>query len=201
MTYSNCLLEAIFAKLRDPKHIRIIRFPRLITRRLHFGWTDGVFFYHAYDFRFHKKNIVRRNLELFYRIKIKKVPWLTFEAYLCDKLKGVPEKGQKKLLKKLGVHLADIPYAFPEDRWNWVFDDSDLPREEDVRYMEKLFRGNVFIKVVKRDKYLRVCAYEEVMKIKARNGWGWRYITQADGTDFMGLYGFHIRVRNKEIED
>ena len=28
-----------------------------------------------------------------------------------------------------------------------------------------------------------------------------RYITQADGTDFMGLYGFHVRVRNKEIED
>ena len=38
---SNCLFEALKAKIKDPKHIRIIRFPKVLTGHLHFGWTDA----------------------------------------------------------------------------------------------------------------------------------------------------------------
>lgn len=203
MIYSNCLIEALKAKAKDPAHIRVVRFPKVLTERVHFGWTDGEFLYHAYDPCFKMKNKIRRNLELIYKVKIKKIPFTVFEAYLCDNLKGdkmTPQK-QRELLKKFGVRLADIPYTIPDDGWNWVFDDTDLPSESDVRYMEKIFRGKVFMKVVKRDKYMKVMTYEKLMKIKSRNGWGWRYVTQMDGSDFQGLYGYHIRVRTKEIQD
>lgn len=47
MKRSNCLLEAIKAKIKDPKRISIHMIPlKLNYNRLHFYWTDSENFYH-----------------------------------------------------------------------------------------------------------------------------------------------------------
>lgn len=198
MKYSNCLIEAVKAKLRDPEHIRIIMIrPHVVTKDCHFAWTDGEYFYHAYG---HNRKWWAR---YWYKPIIKKVPLIVFESFVCDKLKGEPIEYQKKVLKELGIHLADIPYTSC-DRWCWLLGEKDLPKEEDVRYLEKLYRGKVFIKVVTVEKGMKVVTYEQLLKMKIKNGCkssGWRYVTQMDTPDFQGLYGYHIRVPIQELSD
>ena len=198
MKYSNCLIEAVKAKLKDPKHVRIIMLkPYIITKYLHFAWTDGKYFYHAYG---QNRKWWARYL---YKPVVKKVPFIVFESFVCDRLKGNPIEHQKKVLKELGIHLADIPYSAC-DGWCWILDEKDLPKEEDVRYLEKLYRGKVFIKVVTEEKGMKVLTYEQILKMKIKKGpetAGWRYITQMDTPDFEGLYGYHIRVPGLELTD
>lgn len=52
--YSNCLLEAIKAKIKDPKNVKIDYMPRTLNRgRGHFLWInykeEKVYHYHAQD--------------------------------------------------------------------------------------------------------------------------------------------------------
>ena len=199
MKYSNCLIEAVKAKLKDPKNIHIIVIrPGSISKELHIAWTDGVNFCHVYSQRPRWWN------KYLYKATFKKVPFTVFESFVCDRLKGEPIKYQKKVMKQLRVHLVDILYTDCA-RWCWVCDKDDLPKEEDVRYMEKVFRGKVFIKVVLESVGMQVLSYEEVLKLKIGTSvsetWGWRYITPMDTPDYYGLYGYHIRVRLKELSD
>lgn len=199
MKYSNCLIEAVKVKIKDPKNIRIIVIrPGKISKSFHIAWTDGDFFYHAYSQRQKWWN------RYIYKPSFKKVPFTVFESFVCDKLKGEPIKKQKKVMKQLRVHLVDIPYTDCE-RWCWVCDENDLPKENDVKYMEKVFRGKVFIKVVQESVGMQVLSYEDVLKLRIGTNisetWGWRYITPMDTPDFCGLYGYHIRVKLKELSD
>ena len=199
MKYSNCLIEAVRAKFKDPDHIKIIVIkPHIISKTLHIAWTDGEYFYHAYN-----QNHKWWNRYL-YKPTFKKVPFIVFEALVCDKLKGESAEFQKDVLKTLGIHLADIPYT-DCSRWCWVCGEEDLPKQEDVRYMEKLFRGKVFIKVVTEKVGMKVLTYEEVLKLKIGKSlsdmWGWRYVTPMDTPDYYGLYGYHKRIRESEITD
>lgn len=59
MKYSNCLIEAIKAKIKDPKHIKIHRIPlKLNHNKIHFYWTDSEKFYHYVSPNQHPKNIL-----------------------------------------------------------------------------------------------------------------------------------------------
>ena len=198
MKYSNCLIEAVKAKLKDPEHVRIIMIkPGVISKNLHFAWTDGEYFYHAYS---HNRKWWAK---YWYKPVFKKIPFIVFESFICDRLKGESIELQKKVLKELRIHLADIPYS-DCNGWCWMLDEKDLPKEEDVRYLEKLYRGKVFIKVVTEGKGMKVVTYEQLLKMRIKKRAyidGWRYITQMDNTDFKGLYGYHVRVPCRELSD
>ena len=46
--YSNCLFEAIKAKIKDPKNVYIFRVPkRFGGGAIHFMWYDGKKYYHS----------------------------------------------------------------------------------------------------------------------------------------------------------
>ena len=205
--YSNCLFEALKAKIKDPKHIRIIRFPKVLTGHLHFGWTDGEYFYHSYDPIYNKRSRIGKKLTFFlYRIRTKKVPYLVFQSYWVDHLRCEPLDIQKKVIKKYCPRFASIPGVFPDEGWQWggYGKNDTLPKEEDVRYMEKLFRGTVFIKVSKTNEYIKTMKYEELLEFAKNQDedsfWRWRYVTVMDTPDFEGLYDTYLRVRAKEIE-
>ena len=198
INYSNCVFEAVIAKLKDPEHIRIILFkPHTISEVFHVGWTDGEYFYHAYDHNFKSRN------HFLYKPTVKKVPFIVFESWIRDNLKSKPIEFQKKMMKECGIHLIDIPYT-DCSCWCWICDESDLPKEEDVRYMEKVFRSKVFIKVVKQDEGMQVMTYEQIKQMRITNDehlYGWRYVTPMDSADYNGLYGNHIRVSTRELSD
>ena len=70
--------------------------------------------------------------------------------------------------------------------------------------MEKIFRGKVFIKVVRQDEGIQTMTYEQIKQMKITKGEhlsGWRYVTPLDSADYKGLYGNQIRVKIKEITD
>ena len=115
----------------------------------------------------------------------------------------MPIEFQKKMMKECGIHLIDIPYT-DCSCWCWICDESDLPKEEDVRYMAKVFRSKVFIKVVKQDEGMQVMTYEQIKQMRITNDehlYGWRYVTPMDSADYNGLYGNHIRVSTRELSD
>ena len=46
--YSNCLFEAIKAKIKDPKNVYIFRVPKRFSGgAIHFMWYDGKKYYHS----------------------------------------------------------------------------------------------------------------------------------------------------------
>ena len=198
MKYSNCLIEALKAKLKDWRHIRLIVIGKgLQTRSHHFAWTDGEYYYHSYS------QNPKWWTRYWYKPTIRKVPWITFESWVCDRLKGQERSLQLKVLKKLGIHLADIPNTDGKEYFV-VCTAGDLPKEEDVRYMEKLFRGKVFIKIVQEEKEMKVLTYEQFWKskfVKSDMCYSWRYVTPMDSPDYEALYGDWIRVKLREITD
>lgn len=48
--YSNCLFEALKAKIKDPKYVRIIRLPKEVNAGIcHIMWIKGDTVFHAYS--------------------------------------------------------------------------------------------------------------------------------------------------------
>lgn len=79
--YSNCLFEAIKAKLRDFKHVRIIPLPILLNRnRTHFLWIkDKKIYQYVYD-----ENKKHRN-PYFFEGFVKENDFESFEAVILHR--------------------------------------------------------------------------------------------------------------------
>ena len=71
--YSNCLIEAIKAKIKDPKNVQIIKLPKEVNgRKSHFMWVKENFVYHAFNNQFD-------NRKFWFPYSVKKVPVDVFE--------------------------------------------------------------------------------------------------------------------------
>ena len=82
---SNCLFEAIKAKLKNPQNVRIIRLPKEISSTAHFMWINKNNVYHAYDYK-HSKN------HFLFDCKIKSIPYYVFESFILNSLHGRLER-------------------------------------------------------------------------------------------------------------
>lgn len=78
--YSNCLIEAIKAKFKDPTHVKITVVPRSEANCPHFLWSDG-----NYDFDFG----VERHLEGLH------ILW--FEGYIRRRELGFNQKYKERM--------------------------------------------------------------------------------------------------------
>lgn len=100
MFYSNCLLEAIKAKIRDPKRVRVTYLPPTINECFcpHFMWSDGV---KDYDFD------VERYLKWYERI------W--FKGCIRERGLGFNQRWkayrrEKICKRKLGIEIPDFQH-------------------------------------------------------------------------------------------
>lgn len=106
--YSNCLLEAIKAKIKDPKNVQIHLIPPSINNwNLHFYWSNksNQTIYHYSE---ENKNCLSRFKILFHG-KLKSRWILSFEELLYKKMqsKGWSKERQIKTAKKLGFEKLE----------------------------------------------------------------------------------------------
>ena len=121
---SNCLFEAIKAKLKNPKEVRIICLPKKWNDNvLHFMWIKN-------NSVFHYENL-NEKFQLFFNGKIKEQPLDTFEAFF---LKRLADKNMNVLeaAKKYNLPSLTIPGYL-----NWTtycpdFDENNLPEENKI---------------------------------------------------------------------
>lgn len=169
--YSNCLIEAIKAKIKDPENVQIIKLPKVATTRGHYGWTDGEYFYHSYNTNRKWYN------KWWHPSKTKKVDIITFESFILGFIRYSSISYKKKIIKKLHLHIGDFisnswEVSFPKTR-------NKLPKAEDVEYLKKVHRAPVFFKVSKNNKPEFV-TYEQLVKIEGVFRWKWVSILDED---------------------
>ena len=101
MKYSNCFIEALKAKIKNPRNVKIHLYPtELNGGELHFYWTDGVNFYH-----FVKEN---KNAIFLFKGKIKVYEKNLFYDFMGHKMfvKNLTREDAMKLVKKYHLPLT-----------------------------------------------------------------------------------------------
>mgnify|MGYP002857447552 CR=1 FL=1 len=123
--YSNCLFEALKAKIKDPKNVRIIRLPKEINHGYsHYMWIKDGFVYHSFDKNYdgesrpkllfsctNKKISFRRCVMLFISITLHNIP----EGLVLGVAFGVASYGGNStsfvsvLALTLGIAIQNFP--------------------------------------------------------------------------------------------
>lgn len=88
MIYSNCLLEALKAKIKDPRNVHIFCLPKEVNGgKLHFMWKKGDKIYHAHkEIRDNNEN----NKRFLFNTSLKEVSESIFKKWLLCNLAGSP---------------------------------------------------------------------------------------------------------------
>lgn len=112
MKYSNCLIEAIKAKIKDPKHIKIHRISlKLNHNRIHFYWTDSEKFYHYVNPNLHTKNL------LWFKGVYKVYDSKLFNGIMLCRMEQLNWSVEKKakVAKKLGMKNCTVQDILEEE--------------------------------------------------------------------------------------
>ena len=173
---SNCLFEAIKAKLKDPKNVRIIRLPKEISSTAHFMWINKNNVYHAYDYK-HSKN------HFLFDCKIKSIPDYVFESFILNEIEF--NNNKINLAKKCGLKITDY-----KSEWNWSFKDlnyKNLPTQLDIDFFEKVLKCQAKFKLC-IDGNIKTVNLDE---LKSQNcDFEWKMIDLYD-PDFERVYRGH----------
>lgn len=173
----NCLIEAIKAKIKDPKNVSIVRLPSILNYgHPHYIWFDKK------DNKVHHFTSVGKSNHIYFNGIYKTLSLEAFETWALFKL--IAKKNKLKIAKKLHLKSADILGTtkfvsyFPslEDESVYV---GNLPSLEDAKYLEKVLKREVQIKVFMQGK-MYIMSTEEVLKADASKGLSWKYITLFD---------------------
>ena len=136
MKYSNCLFEALKAKIKNSK-VKVFKAPKEINDCCHFMWCDNEFYYHAYNFK-KTRNIV------FYEYKTKRIPRHVFESFTLNYLKFKSKEEKEKIGKVCGLKITKS-----HSEWDWKIE--GCPIEVDAKFVD------FYKKVVKKDLLFKVC--------------------------------------------
>ena len=186
--YSNCLFEAIKAKIKDPKTVQIIYLKGgLFGKKAHFMWRNGCEIFHAYNPK-GSSNI------FIYKVSYKNISFDSFEAYVLDAIKKLPFEKQIIYAKKLHLKSIEIPGVL---NWTNLIKDSDpdfsnVPKKEDFYYLTKILRSEPLIKVLINRK-IKTLTFDEL--ISCEKIIQWKYVTPFDN-DYTTINGWN---RNREI--
>ena len=187
--YSNCLFEAIKAKIKDPKNVMIIKLPKIATNRGHWGWTDGEYFYHSYNTNRKWYN------KWWHPSKTKKVEFAVFESFILKYLRYQNIKTKRKIIKNLHLRSNE----FVSNKWTLVWVDERekfLPKKEIVDYLKKIQKGSVYFKVIE-NKIPKIVSYEELLQIKGFFKWK---IVSAFDEDWEAFYDDNSFCSSSEIQ-
>lgn len=177
--YSNCLFEAIKAKIKDPKNVQIIFIsPKINGGEFHTFWADKDSVYHAYD-----KGTSKGFKKYFFKPSFKKVSIQTFEGWILDILiRRLGYEGVMKYAKKL--HLTTFGVKGFTD-WAPYLKNASISRLPSKDEIKELVHGSLYVKVSIKDengfdtiKYLPI---DEVKKLSNQYDFFlWKYVTPYD---------------------
>lgn len=182
--YSNCLLEAIKAKIKDPKNVSIVCLPKELNNgHIHFMWRNKL------DNTVHHYRDDGKSDKFFFNGIHKTMSFEAFEMWMLYRLQTIENKIE--IAKKLDLKIVKIPGVlnsqsyFPSFEWKnengeneWVYD-GELPHPEDVEYLKKVLRHNIQLKVY-IGKKLHTMNIDKALKVKRNHGLAWKYITLFD---------------------
>lgn len=187
--YSNCLIEAIRAKLKDPKNIQIISIDKRVSRGgRHFMWIDrkNQTVHHA-GWKSEKHN------RFWYDYKINTMSMLDFHRFLVERAFRIFEGNNpaaQRFLEKWKVPLIDWDGATCFQ--GICHDDTDeffnsVPSKEDYERLTEFFDAELPIKAIEEIEgklTIRYITLEELLKLP--DGARYRYVTPFD-SDFKSL--------------
>ena len=195
--YSNCLFEAIKAKIKDPKNVKIVRLPKEVNGKCqHFMWLKGEYVYHA----FHKNPDDENNF--WFEYKIKKVPLIIFQRWLLSTLinKCLLEKYVDKFDLPLSHAKAIRSYEFfTTDEECLLYDENFDWSEADAVYAEikKFMKKEPQIKVIDvKEKTMSILSFEELKQLKGN--FNYKFLTPYD-EDFKSMYVFSSNLERADI--
>lgn len=187
---SNCLFEALKAKIKNPKGVRVFKVPHDMDDGFHFMWKEGDFYCHAYT-----KDYEHQNHFLF-EFKIKKIPDYVYESYVVNLLLFESEKVKRRVNKALGMKFCKM-----KGKWDWSLakynHETQLPKQSDIEYYEKVLRQPLKFKVCVKGK-LKTMTLEQMKKIKTN--FEWKFIEFFD-PDFEVVYRYSKGAELKELQD
>lgn len=120
---SNCLFEALKAKLKNPKEVVIHRIPAKFLGSIfpHFWWSVGD---EAYDFKSCKAS--RKFQVLLFKGEVRSEDLVTFEAFVAHKVRAYTEKLESKY--KVADYVAGSGTVIT-DGWKCLSDAPEVGRK------------------------------------------------------------------------
>ncbi|MGN0728067.1 hypothetical protein [Treponema sp.] len=194
--YSNCLIEAVKAKIKDPKNVQIIRLPKeLNSGKTHFMWIKNDYVYHAF-----KKNT--KESDFWFEYKIKKVPITIFQRWMLGQitssknLKEYANKFNLPLNGLKGIHSyeflsTDEKCLFYEENFDW----SEVEAVYDE--VKKVMKKEPQIKLIDLGtKTMSIVSFEELKQYKGN--FRYKFLTPYD-EDFESMYLFSANLEKSNI--
>lgn len=174
--YSNCLFEALKAKIKHPNTVQILFLKGgVFGKYSHFMWREADKVKHAYNPKINWWNI------WLFKPSFKVNSFDAFEAYILDCIKNLPYKEKLKYANKFNLRSSQIPGVLD---WAAYLPNLDLkPKKEDYEYLLKVLRKGIPIKVIS-DKEISIKAFEDL-----REGMQYKFITPFD-SDYVALNGY-----------
>ena len=174
---SNCLFEAVKAKLKDWKNVHILYLPpRWNGGHLHFFWLEGDTVYH-----FTHETDDESKQSYFFKGFVKKIKLTTFEASILHKMIFPYKKDNIKLAKKLHLPSVDEPGYLNWELYEADYEDSkNFPKKNKICKRVLISDGvNIFTKEIedlkesdyKTLKWKYLSPYDNCWKTLSRAGW------------------------------
>ena len=197
--YSNCLIEAIKAKIKDPKNVHIFLLPKHYGGgATHFMWynTKNGKYYHSADTNPSKLGTLKSWRKIKYTLwhehRIKEIDEEYFNAFILERLKvqGFTVKKVKKAAKKMHLRILRIVQNYHNSNPNC---EPTLPNINDVEFLRKTFRKEPQFKVVKfysrYEREMAIMTYDELIKCAVADQMyiNWKFIG-IDDEEFTWLY-------------
>lgn len=190
--YSNCLIEAIKAKIKDPKNVQIIRLPKEVNdKKSHYMWIKDDYVFHAYN-KDSDKN------RLFFDYSIKKVSLDTFQRWLLGKLAatGNLEKYAQKYKLPLYNEFAVKSYEIYTDNPENIFYEENYKYPVDVyEKVKQVMKAEPQIKIIEKGR-LSIVSFDELKKKKGT--FKYKFITPFD-VNFLELYPNNSKLESATI--
>ena len=174
---SNCLFEAIKAKIKNPS-VKVFLLPKQISDFKHFMWCDENYYYHAFNYT-NSKN------KLFFPVKYKKVPRIIFESWVLSEIDFCSVSEKTKIMKKVGFKSFSEP-----NKWGWHIEEfvkHELPSFDENQKYTNLIGKDTLYKVNINGEFKIVNWFE---LIKIRTDFEWKLVDPYD-SDYERAYRNH----------
>lgn len=203
MKYSNCLIEALKAKIKDPKNVKILILPgKIFGEHLHVMWREGDTVKHAYK---SSKDKCKWN-RFFYKVKYKTNSFESFEAYILDYIKNQDFKTQIKYAKKFDLKSINMNGVLGWDIAGNIVDSEILKTysvtegmidsvkaKENFEYLNRVLKGRLIIKAI-LNKKIKTVTFDELLKLNSNTLY--KYVTPFDKEEYCEIFGY---LKSKKI--
>ena len=152
---SNCIFEALKAKIRDPKAVKVFRLPKDLSDAQHWMWKKDDSYCHARQVsKEHWWNYA------LHAVKYRKVPNYTMDALMVTYTTNLPEAAKRRIARTIDSDFAKIGKG-----WCYSFAaDENLPTVAEIAYFEKVLRLSAMFKV-EQDSKVSIIDSKEFRKL------------------------------------